>query len=197
MSDLGVSIGQNFESEPVVVIGVNSGENLELVKNFISAIGINFPVLMDIDGLVVSDYDQFGGTSPYPLDYIIDQEGKVAYHDTEYDPRRMTEIMNDLLNIVSVDEDLSTVPFSFQLEQNYPNPFNPVTTISYLLPSRSEVLLIIYNLLGEEIVRLVDEIQPTGLHRIIWDASDVSSGIYFYKIQAGDFVQTKKMVLLK
>ena len=153
MSDLGVSIGQNFESEPVVVIGVNSGENLELVKNFISAIGINFPVLMDIDGLVVSDYDQFGGTSPFPLDYIIDQDGKVAYHDTEYDPRRMTEIMNDLLGIVSVEEDVSTTPFSFQLEQNYPNPFNPVTTISYLLPIRSEVRLTIYNILGEEITR--------------------------------------------
>ncbi len=197
MSDIGVSIGQKFKSEPVVVFGVNIGENLELVKNFITAIGIDFPVLMDIGGLVVSDYDQFGGTSPFPLDYIIDQEGKVAYHDTEYDPRRMTEIMNDLLGIVSVEEDVSTTPFSFQLEQNYPNPFNPVTTISYLLPSRSEVRLTIYNILGEEITRLFDGIQPGGFHRITWDASGVSSGIYFYRIQAGDFVQTRKMLLLK
>jgi len=153
--------------------------------------------LMDSDGLVVSDYNQFGGTSPFPLDYIIDQEGKVAYHDTEYDPRRMIRIINNLLGIVSVEEDVSTTPLSFQLEQNYPNPFNPVTTISYLLPSRSEVRLIIYNLLGEEVARLVDSIQPAGLQQITWDASGVSSGIYFYRIQAGDFVQTKKMVLLK
>jgi len=197
LSDIGVSIGQKFKSEPVVIIGINIGENLELVKNFITAIGIDFPVLMDVDGLVVSDHDQFGGTSPFPLDYIIDQEGKVAYHDTEYDPRRMTEIMNDLLGIVSVEEDVSTTPFSFQLEQNYPNPFNPVTTISYLLPSRSEIRLTIYNILGEEITRLFDGIQSVGLHRITWDASGVSSGIYFYRIQAGDFVQTRKMLLLK
>lgn len=197
MSDIGVSIGQKFESEPVVIFGVNISENLELIKKFIAAFGIDFTVLMDSNQDVIGDYLQYRSTSPFPLDYIIDQQGKVVYHNTEYDPRRMVEIITNLLNPVSVEEDKSTTPFSFQLEQNYPNPFNPVTTISYLLPSRSEVLLIIYNLLGEEIVRLVDEIQPTGLHRITWDASGVSSGIYFYRIQAGDFVQTRKMVLLK
>lgn len=197
MSDIGVSIGQKFESEPVVVIGINISENLELIRNFIAAFGIDFPVLMDSDQVVINDYIQRVSTSPFPLDYIIDQQGKVVYHNTEYDPRRMAEIITNLLNPVSVEEDVSTTPFSFQLEQNYPNPFNPVTTISYLLPSRSEVLLIIYNLLGEEIVRLVDEIQPRGLHQITWDASSVSSGMYFYRIQAGDFVQTRKMILLK
>ena len=197
MSDIGVSIGQKFESEPVVIFGVNISENLELIKKFIAAFGIDFPVLMDSDQVVIDDYLQYRSTSPFPLDYIIDQQGKVAYHNTEYDPRRMTEIITNLLNPVSVDEDISITPFSFQLEQNYPNPFNPVTTISYLLPSTSEVLLIVYNLLGEEIARLVDGIQSTGFHQITWDASGVSSGIYFYRIQAGGFTQTRKMLLLK
>ena len=197
MSDIGVSIGQKFESEPLVLLGVNISENLELIKKFIAAFGIDFPVLMDSDQVVIKDYFQPLSISPFPLDYIIDQKGKVAYHSTEYQPRRMTEIINNLLNLVSVEEDLSSTPFSFQLEQNYPNPFNPVTTIRYSLQGTRDVLLIVYNLLGEEIARLVDGVQPEGLHQITWDASSVSSGIYFYRIEAGDFVQTRKMLLLK
>ncbi|MCH8929241.1 MAG: T9SS type A sorting domain-containing protein [Candidatus Marinimicrobia bacterium] len=196
MSDIGVSIGQKFETEPVVLFGVNISENLELVKKFVAAFGIDFPVLMGSNDIGI-DYQQPLSISPFPLDYIIDQQMKIVYHSTEYNPRRMTEIITNLLNPVSVDEDISITPFSFQLEQNYPNPFNPVTTINYVLPSTSEVLLIVYNLLGEEIARLVDGIQSTGFHQITWDASGVSSGIYFYRIQAGGFTQTRKMLLLK
>ncbi len=201
MSDIGVTIGRTFESDPVVIFGINNNEDLDLIKNFIAAFGITFPVLMDADpepdSLVIWDYNQFGGTSPFPLDYIIDQQMKVVYHNTEYNPRQMIEIINDLLGIVGVEESISSSPLSFILNQNYPNPFNPVTTINYALPSTSKVLLIIYNLRGEEIARLVDGIQPTGLHQITWDASGVASGIYFYRIQAGDYIQTRKMVLLK
>ena len=197
MSDIGVTIGRTFESDPVVIFGINNNENLDLIKNFIAAFGITFPVLMDPDEIVIRDYNQFGGTSPFPLDYIIDQQMKVVYHNTEYDPRRMTEIINNLLGIVGVEEDISSPPLSFTLKQNYPNPFNPVTTISYALPSISKVLLIIYNLRGEEIARLVNGIQPAGLHQVTWDASGVSSGIYFYRIHAGDYIQTRKMLLLK
>ena len=205
MSDIGVTIGRTFESDPVVILGINNNEDLDLIKNFIAAFGITFPVLMDPDALVIRDYNQFGGTSPFPLDYIIDQQMKVVYHNTEYNPRRMIEIINNLLGIVGVEEDISSPPLSFILDQNYPNPFNPFTTINYALPSTSKVLLNIYNLRGEEIARLVNGIQPAGLHQITWDASGVSSGIYFYRIQAsptsggraGDFIQTRKMVVLK
>ena len=94
---------------------------------------------------------------------------------------------------------------SYALKQNYPNPFNPITTIDYYLPYSSELTLIIFNLKGQEVARLVDEEKPVGTHSAKWDASTVSSGIYFYRLQAsptsvwqaGDFVQTKKMVLLK
>ena len=199
MSDIGVSIGQKFESEPVVIIGVNISESLELIRNFIVAFGINFPVLMDSDEFVVSDYNQFGGTSPFPLDYIIDQQGEIAYHNTEYNPRRMTEIITDLLHPVGVEKDESSTPapLSYQLSQNYPNPFNPVTLIEYKLPIRSEVKLTIFNLRGQEVALLVNGNMLAGIHQVIWDATNVASGIYFYRLQAGEFVQTRKMVLLK
>ncbi len=88
-------------------------------------------------------------------------------------------------------------PKTFALYSNYPNPFNPATTIEYALPKSSEVLLTIYNLLGHEMARLVDGELSAGYHSVAWDASNVTSGVYFYTLQAGEFVETRKMVLLR
>ena len=89
------------------------------------------------------------------------------------------------------------LPSTFELAQNYPNPFNPATTIEYSLPKAANVLLVIYNLRGAEVARLVDADQQAGYKKVIWNASNVASGVYFYRLRAGDFVQTKKLVLLK
>jgi flagellar hook assembly protein FlgD len=96
-----------------------------------------------------------------------------------------------------------TVPREFSLSQNYPNPFNPTTTINFSLPERSRVELKIYDLLGREVAALIegDEIQA-GVHRVQWNGRNrfgeaVSTGVYFYRIVAGGFVQTKKMLLIK
>ena len=89
------------------------------------------------------------------------------------------------------------IPIEYALEQNYPNPFNPVTTIKYSLPTESRVKLEILNLLGEQVELLVNETNTGGDYEAIWDASNLASGIYFYRLQAGDFVQTRKMILLK
>ena len=99
-------------------------------------------------------------------------------------------------NIVAVENE-EFIPEKYSLLQNHPNPFNPVTNISYSIPRSGEVSLKIYNLLGEEVASLVDGHQPTGEYQTEWDASNISSGIYFYRLQAGDFVKTRKMVLLK
>jgi hypothetical protein len=98
--------------------------------------------------------------------------------------------------------DRPTLPEDYRLYQNYPNPFNPSTTISYSLPRRVEVTLTVYNVLGQRVARLVAEEQPAGVHAAVWDGrSDageiVSSGVYFYRLTAGDFVASRKMVLLK
>ena len=89
------------------------------------------------------------------------------------------------------------IPDRYILNLNYPNPFNPVTTLSYDLPAASNVRLVIYNLMGQEVRRWEIQGQTAGYHKVIWNASNLPSGIYFYRLQAGDFVKTRKMVLLK
>jgi len=97
-----------------------------------------------------------------------------------------------------IDEKNNKVyPSKFELSQNYPNPFNPKTVISYQLPVISEVELSIYNILGQKVATLVSEKQPAGVYKIEWDAADFASGVYYYLIQANDFQQVKKMIILK
>jgi hypothetical protein len=83
------------------------------------------------------------------------------------------------------------------LFQNYPNPFNPTTTIKYSIPELSFVTLKVYDVLGSEIITLVNEEKPIGTHTIEFGASNLPSGIYFYQLQTPNFTQTKKMILLK
>lgn len=88
-------------------------------------------------------------------------------------------------------------PKEITLSQNYPNPFNPSTNIQFSLPQNSTVALHVYNLLGQRVQTLVDGQITAGIHNISFDASQLSSGIYFYRIEAGGFVQTKRMMLIK
>ncbi len=106
------------------------------------------------------------------------------------------------VRIVTEEEAEESRPESFSLSQNFPNPFNPQTQIKYALPVDCDVKVTIYNLLGQRVGVLVDEHQSAGYKAAFWDGKDeqgveVASGIYFYRIQAGEFMQTKKMLLLK
>ena len=91
----------------------------------------------------------------------------------------------------------NTILTNFSLIQNYPNPFNPTTKITYTLPEISFVTLKVYDLLGNEIATLVNEDKSAGRYEVSWDAKDYTSGIYFYQFRAKDFVETKKMLLIK
>ncbi|MEP0862682.1 MAG: T9SS type A sorting domain-containing protein [Ignavibacterium sp.] len=95
----------------------------------------------------------------------------------------------------------STTPETFLLEQNYPNPFNPTTKIRYSIPNvgfgLAQTVLKVYDVLGNEVATLVNEEKPAGSYEVTFDASNLSSGIYFYKINAGSFSDTKKMILIK
>ncbi len=104
--------------------------------------------------------------------------------------------------VTGIGDENQAVPREFFISQNYPNPFNPFTTVSYGLPADSEVRIDIFNVLGQRVVRLVDEYQTAGFKSIVWDGNDasgdnVSSGIYFYTIEAGDYRASRKMLLIK
>lgn len=94
-------------------------------------------------------------------------------------------------------EDEEAFSRSFNLYPNYPNPFNPSTTISFTLSNASRVSLLIYDIHGREVESLIEGIQPAGSHSIEWNASNLASGVYFYRLTADEFVQTRKMILIK
>jgi flagellar hook assembly protein FlgD len=104
-----------------------------------------------------------------------------------------------------VAEEQITVPASFRLEQNYPNPFNPETVIRYQIPETGSAVLVdlrIYNLLGDEIARLVHASQSAGSYQVLWNGKDrrgrnVAAGTYLYRLTAGHFEETRKMLILR
>ena len=99
--------------------------------------------------------------------------------------------------ITGVEASVLKVPGRFTLGQNYPNPFNPSTTIRYALPARAHVTLSVFNTLGQGVANLVNGNEEAGYHDVRFDASGLASGAYFYRLQARDFVQSKKLIVLR
>ncbi len=99
--------------------------------------------------------------------------------------------------VTSVESENDIEVTDFNLSQNYPNPFNPTTTIKYSIPSENQVNIKIYNSIGEEMLELVNEVQPIGIYKVKFEARNLPSGIYFYRLKSGTFAETKKMVLLR
>lgn len=137
-------------------------------------------------------------------------EGKAKLEETTICRQKGITLVNTQANELDFDFDPielvskpeQVLPVEFSLSQNYPNPFNPATNISYALPANAYVRLTIYNILGQKVKTLVDSEQTAGYKNVIWDGKndrgeDVSSGIYFYRINAGSFTKTAKMSLLK
>ncbi|MFA6980840.1 MAG: fibronectin type III domain-containing protein [Ignavibacteriaceae bacterium] len=125
--------------------------------------------------------------------------GKQYYYRVKYRDHNLKWSGWSNVTTFNVPTDIkdNTMPRVYALDQNFPNPFNPVTRINYQIPKNSYVTLIVYDVLGKQIASLVNEEQSAGTYQITFDGSWLSSGIYFYKIQAGDFVATKKLVLMK
>ena len=121
---------------------------------------------------------------------VTDPTGEVPYS--------FIDIVSAGWNIVTdVEVEDGAIPRSFVLHQNYPNPFNPATTIRYELPGTALVKLKIYDVLGREVATILKEEQDAGIKEVRWDAAQLSSGIYFCRIDAGTFSAVKKMLLMK
>jgi hypothetical protein len=117
-------------------------------------------------------------------------DGKYFYRLKQIDFNGAYEYSNVIeVEVRSINE--------FVLQQNFPNPFNPITTIGYALKENSNVILTLLNVIGEQIAVMVNEEQDKGIHKVDFNASNLPSGIYFYRLQSGSFVQTRKMILLK
>jgi hypothetical protein len=115
-----------------------------------------------------------------------------AYGGNQYKSMPFTS-----LEITGIKDENETIPVKLILRQNYPNPFNPATTISYSISEPATISLIVYDILGKEVITLLNGYQTAGSHKIEFDASFLSSGVYFYKLQSGSFSNTRKMILLR
>jgi hypothetical protein len=133
--------------------------------------------------------------------YLESRGTPIAGIETDYngDPRNVTtpDIGADEFDGIVGVEDEEALPTEYTLEQNYPNPFNPTTTFRYSIPQTSKVVIKVYDILGNEIAVLMDEEKTVGIYELTWDASSLPSGVYFYQLRAGEYVNTKKMLLIK
>ncbi len=201
----------NFDSDSIVFTWDESADvdEDELTYHFTAELVIN--------GQLTTEYDTTLTANAMKIDYqsVFDEiyaaqamlagiEWDVSVSDgvaevlAENGP--LTVGVNASDAVLSINEEL--LPEVYALHQNYPNPFNPITTLRYDLPEQSMVNIIIYDLLGRQVRTLINQTQDAGFKSVIWDATNdygkpVSAGVYLYKIQAGEFVQTRKMVLLK
>jgi|GEM_PF-833626 len=185
---------------PVELVSFNASVNENTVSlSWITATELNNSGFEVERALLGSEFEKIGfvlgyGTSTETHSYsFVDQNlvaGSYAYRLKQVDFDGSYEYSN----VVYVDV---TNPVEFELSQNYPNPFNPSTTIKLSIPEATMVTLTVYNTLGEEVSLLVDRFMESGIHEINFDATGLNSGMYFYRIQAGDFTQVKKMTLLK
>jgi len=149
--------------------------------------------------------DRFGYlNSGYTTTYDVDVDkfndlDKAVYSQSYYGWNVERWIFDGSLGVlVSVKRiEEGTLPSTFALHQNYPNPFNPTTTIAFDVKENSHVTLALYDVLGREVAKLVDKSMPPGSYTVRFDASQLAGGIYFYRLKAGNFSETKKMVLAR
>ena len=144
----------------------------------------------------------FTTTDSFYVDQELDDVGACEYWVTAVDMSGLESDASSIVSAVLSSEEVMSMPTEFALKQNYPNPFNPSTQIQYALPSESMVVISIYDITGRKIRTLVNEVQGAGHRAVMWNATNeigrpVSAGMYIYTIQAGDFIQNRKMVFMK
>ena len=147
------------------------------------------PLVLNILGIPFSNLYTFEGLSEYEVlsEYVMNTGPEISAPT----PGRINGA------IVAVDKNFNVTPEKYVLNQNYPNPFNPATIISYVIPEAGFVNLKIFNAIGQEVATLINEEKSAGSYKVNFNASNLPSGVYFYRLAAGNYIETKKMVLLK
>ncbi|MFV1883134.1 MAG: T9SS type A sorting domain-containing protein [Balneola sp.] len=192
-------IHQKFKNDTnFVALGLDTwNESVSSNNNFKNVTGITYPLLLNARQTLV---DYYGGTGFYDRSVVIGADGIMKYKGTTFvdsDYEEVVEVLENELALLITSSETENLPSSFKLNQNYPNPFNPSTTISYQLDSPREVSLEIFNALGQRVTTLVDGFQPSGEQTVTWNATSVPSGVYLYRLSAGNTVLTKRMILIK
>ncbi len=156
----------------------------------------------DVDGYAVfeSSVTDFSGTDPIAFSTssqaVISDDGYEELIVVAVDENNNYGSPSESAMVTS-NEELANTPEEFMLEQNYPNPFNPATIISYALPQSSHTKITVFNSLGQRVATLINKVQPAGNHEVSFNAEQLNSGMYIYRIEAGSFTQTRKMMLIK
>ncbi|SYZ72609.1 exported hypothetical protein [Candidatus Zixiibacteriota bacterium] len=190
------------------------GQRIEL--SYIPAVVFPLPTITEDSGLIATLYFTASASAPNTTVQIdsLYKDSTFTFNDSLYhiwtrleftdDQGLLTTIPNFTPGTVEIrhstdipDEQKGLLPATLELGQNYPNPFNPSTAISFSLPARSAVRLDVFNLLGQKIMTLADGDYPAGVHTVTWNASDVPSGIYFYRLTTDEGKLTRKMLLMK
>jgi len=181
-NDINFTFAGNLDVE-VTMTGVQSGRRVG-------------GELVDMNGTVVDVVNSTNGnpftlTAPGPGRYLINAGYK--------NPSRNWDSVTVDISLTSINPSYEPdgLTENFELSQNYPNPFNPSTAIEFFIPKTEFVTLRVYNILGEEVATLVSERLSAGKYRYEWDAGGLASGLYLYKVQAGDYAEAKKMLLVR
>jgi hypothetical protein len=190
----GVSGCHNFKDNDVTAVPIG---NLE-VKVELSGVASGEKVggeLVDLNGTVI---DVVNSTNNNPFILKAPNEGKYIVNAGYKKPSRNWDSSTVDITIISARTNIPDNKISsYQLFQNYPNPFNPTTTIPFSLPEKADVFLDIFNSTGQLIETLVNDRMGIGHYSINWNATHMPSGLYFYRIKAGEFVEMRKMILLR
>ncbi len=147
-----------------------------------------------ITGLAAGSYSVFVDKPGYNESVVVNADAGYSNSGSPLSGSANFTINYSLLG-VTVDTDVQ--PSNYILEQNYPNPFNPATTIRYSLPDAGTVSLKVYNLVGQEVATLINGYQPVGQYNVTFNGSNLSSGVYFYRLESGSYNVVKKMMLVK
>ncbi len=212
----------NYNGQNTGNYGIHSRYESVMINPYLPALTPVDTTAAPWTDIIDSVFNYIGHVYPY-VDLIMAADDYASGQDPDYGPEyydlmwaQLDSITIDALDLAVVNlasvwytawlaagspvldvAENSDMPTEFVLDQNYPNPFNPQTSIRYYLPHRTNVSISIYNTLGVKVADLVSEVQLSGCHTVTWDGSEAASGVYFYRLATGDFVVTRKMLLIK